>query len=307
MIEDGLTGVGQPRDRTAWGVCRRWWYVIRSEAVLSWRFNVVDLPAAVVPGVLFTLAAWWSLRLPASDLAWLLVRSLVYFWLFLSVHTLSNQLIGVEEDRANKPYRPLPRGLATVRGTTHRLVVAVVLFLLAGQLWGVLPWTVLWVLLVGLRTYENLMRWWFVKNPAIVGGAFALLGAAWQLVGPLTPEAWYWVAAGTGYWLIGFVEDLRDVPGDTTVGRRTLPMVVGAPVVRAGVGLVLVLAPGAALWILAPGVTVPVTVWLVVLALGCLLVAARLWVLRSPRQDAVTYQLYCCAWCWLLCGPAFSA
>ncbi|MFD3541613.1 UbiA family prenyltransferase [Streptomyces sp. NPDC058662] len=240
-----------------------------------------------MPGAFFTVAAWRNLHLPASDLAWVLVKSLVYCWLFLSVHTLSNQLVGVEEDRANKPDRPLPSGLATVRGTTHRLVVVVVLFLLAGQVWGVLPWTVLWVVLVGVRTYENLMRWWFVKNPAIVGGAFALLGAAWQLAGPLTPAAWYWVVAGTAYWLTGFVEDLRDVPGDTAVGRRTLPMVVGAPVVRGVVGVALVLVPCAALWVLGPGFTAPVAVWLAVLALGCVLVTGtdhRL--LQRHRQDA---------------------
>ncbi|QSY49382.1 MULTISPECIES: UbiA family prenyltransferase [Streptomyces] len=304
MTDDGL--VGQPRYRARSEVLRRWWCGLWREVVLSWRFNVVDLSAAVVPGGLFAVAAWRSLHLPASDLAWVLGRSLVYFWLFLSVHTLSNQLVGVEEDRANKPYRPLPRGLVTVRGTTHRLVVVVVLFLLAGQIWGVLPWTVLWVVLVGVRTYENLMRWWFVKNPAIVAGAFALLGAAWKLAGPLTPAAWYWVVAGTAYWLIGFVEDLRDVPGDTTVGRRTLPVVLGAPVVRGAVGVALVLVPCATLWALEPNITAPVLIWLSVLALGCVLVTARLWVLRSPRQDALTYQLYCCVWCCLLCGPAFS-
>ncbi|GAB2580314.1 UbiA family prenyltransferase [Streptomyces capparidis] len=279
---------------------------VRYEAVLSWRFNVVDLPAAVVPGVVFAFSAWRGLRLPAAELPVVLLESLAYFWLFLSVHTLSNQLAGVAEDRVNKPGRPLPSGLVSVRGTAHRLVVSVLLFLLAGQLLGVLAWTVLWVVLVGVRTYENLMRWWFVKNPAIVGGALALLAAAWQIAGPLTSAGGWWVLAGTAYWMVGFVEDLRDLPGDAAVGRRTLPMLLGPERVRAVAGGGIVLVPAGAA--LLPGVgTEPVDLlWLAASGAGCALVTGRLWLLRTPRQDAVTYQLYCFLWCWLLCGPALT-
>ncbi len=155
--------------------------------------------------------------------------------------------------------------------------------------------------LVGQPRYrarsEVLRRWWCGLWREVVLS---------EPGGPADPCGLVLVVAGTAYWLIGFVEDLRDVPGDTTVGRRTLPVVLGAPVVRGAVGVALVLVPCATLWALEPNITAPVLIWLSVLALGCVLVTVRLWVLRSPRQDALTYQLYCCVWCWLLCGPAFS-
>ncbi|MEU1729360.1 UbiA family prenyltransferase [Nonomuraea sp. NPDC005692] len=289
------------QQRGASGLSPRRW--ARREVVLAWRCNVTDLTAAVIPGVLASAAAWRAHALPLTELPWVLAKALVYFWLFLCVHTLSNQASGVAEDQVNKPWRPIPAGLMTARGAWVRWRVAVAAFLLAGALMGILTWTVLWLAMVGLRTYRGLMRHWYVKNPAIVVGAWALLAAGWQIAGPLTPRAWPWVAAGTAYWLVGFVEDLRDVPGDRRCGRRTLPMAMGQWPVRLVAACALTALPVAAV-----GLTRDVTAagwwtWAVVLAGGCWWVALRLTVLRTARQDAATYQLYCLTWCWLVSGP----
>ncbi|MER7500920.1 UbiA family prenyltransferase [Nonomuraea pusilla] len=275
------------------------------EVVLAWRCNVTDLTAAVVPGVLTSAAAWRAQALPVAELPRVLAEALVYFWLFLCVHTLSNQATGVSEDQVNKPWRPIPSGLMTVRGAWVRCGLAIAAFLLVGAAVGATTWTVLWLAMVGLRTYRSLIRHWYVKNPAIVVGAAALLAAGWQIAGPLTPRAWPWIAAGTAYWLVGFVEDLRDVPGDRRAGRRTLPMVVGERPVRLVAACALTVLPVAAAWLTREAASAGWWVWTAVLAAGCGSVVVRLTVLRAARQDALTYQLYCLTWCWLVSGPLF--
>lgn len=300
----------RPHVRTArhapWG--RRLLGSLWFEITLSWRFNTVDLTASVAPGMVAAVAAWRSLTLPYGELSYTLLRSLVYFWLFLSVHTLSAQAFGAEADRVNKPHRPIPMGLVTVRGTLLRLLVAIVLFLAVGFSLGVLGWTVLWLALVGLRTYRHLTRYWYVKNAVIVGGAIALLAAAWQMSAPITSMGWHWIMVGAAYWLLGFIQDLRDMAGDRAVVRRTLPLLLGEWPVRVILVQVFVFLP---LWVhtvlLPPGDTGRAAMaWDVVFAAASWYVAFRVLYRRTARADALTYQIYCSLWCWLIAGPIFT-
>lgn len=200
-------------------------------------------------------------------------------------------------------------GLVTVQGALWRLRVAVVLFLAVGYALDVLAWTALWLALVGLRTYRDLMRFWYVKNPAIVGGAFALLAAAWQMNGPLTPTGWHWIKVGAADWLVGFIEDLRDVVGDRKVGRRTLPLSLGEWPVRCALVVAFLFLPFFVRALLLPPSAggAAAVAWGLLFAATCWYMAFRLLSRHTPRADAVTYQIYCSLWCWLLAGPIFLA
>ena len=45
---------------------------------------------------------------------------------------LSNQYTGAEEDKINKPDRPIPSGLVTVEGARFRWYIVTVLYLIVG-------------------------------------------------------------------------------------------------------------------------------------------------------------------------------
>ncbi|KAF9068321.1 hypothetical protein BDP27DRAFT_1327449 [Rhodocollybia butyracea] len=132
-------------------------------------------------------------------------------WLTLYIYwfNLSNQITGVEEDRINKPDRPIPARKVTIPA-----------------LW---PETVCWVLMVALLCGTPLGKHWFFKNfVAMTISTWALLGASWKAIAPLTTRAEHFnLAISCWAGLLISISDLRDIRGDAAIGRRTLPLVVG--------------------------------------------------------------------------------
>ncbi len=184
------------------------------ELRLSWAFIAGDLSSAVVPPLLFSLVAWkvdgavWG-HLPA-----VLARSLLYFWLYIYTFCLANQLAGIEEDRTNKPHRPLVTGMVTPEAARLRLYVTMALFLLVGAGLGVLVYAALWLLVIVVHNLANLSRHWVVKNSCMSVGIIVQLGAAWQLITPLTEEAWRWILFPAVVILpLVSLQDLRDMAG----------------------------------------------------------------------------------------------
>ncbi|MEU1377782.1 UbiA family prenyltransferase [Streptomyces triculaminicus] len=277
------------------------------ELTLSWRFNRGDLSAGTIPGLVVTCAAWSVQAQPLSRLPWSLTRALVYFWLFLSIHTLSNQATGHTEDRVNKPWRPIPSGTVSVAGTHHRFSVATALFLGCGWFFGVFWWALMWTALVVAHNYLGSDRYWPTKNLHTILGALTQTAAAWQMTGPIQPNGWRWITAATCYWSLVFIQDLRDIDGDTAAGRRTLPMALGNQQTRLILAAGLLLLPVLAHLLLVETTPHLATAhaWEPVLAGASACIALRILLLRTPRSDRITYQLYCWTWCWILTGPAW--
>ena len=100
------------------------------ELQLSYRFMWRDIPAGVLPGVAFTLVA--VKYHGSTDFVSALLWSLLYFCLYLYSINLCNQYTGVEEDRINKPDRPIPSGLVSVEGARFRWYIVTALYLVTG-------------------------------------------------------------------------------------------------------------------------------------------------------------------------------
>lgn len=281
----------------------RIWFEIR----LSWRFNLSDMPAVIVPSLVATVSAWHTLAQPAGHLPWALARALVFCWLYLLVHTFSNQATGEAEDRLNKPHRPIPSGTVTALGAHRRFGVAAAMFLGAGAAFGVLWWAVLWLAMVVVHNYLGSGRHWLLKNLHTNIGVLLLIGPAWQMVAPIPPVGWRWILAAIAYTVLVSMQDLRDIAGDLVAGRRTLPILLGASATRAILAPALVAFPALAhVLLIAPyphGQAA--SVWELAFTAGCWLLAVRILLRRTPRADHVTYQIYCWLWCWLLAGPCF--
>ncbi|MDI1479376.1 UbiA family prenyltransferase [Polyangium sp. y55x31] len=131
---------------------------------LFWSVVAGDLSSAVVPAFLFTLAAWKTAGADPARLLGVIARSLLYFFLYTYAFCLANQARGLEEDRRNKPHRPLVRELVSVRGAWRRWAVVMALFTLAGAWLGVLEYALGWQLIILVHNVVLGARNWIVKN-----------------------------------------------------------------------------------------------------------------------------------------------
>jgi 4-hydroxybenzoate polyprenyltransferase len=258
------------------------------EIWVSYRFNANDLWSTVVPASCFVIAAVRYAGLGALETASTIAGAVPYFWLFIYGSSLINQITGVEEDTLNKPFRPLVTGDSTMRGAKRRLAGVHILFPALGLLLGVVEWALCWQLLFMLHYAWGGHRHWFTKNLLIALGVVSQLAAAWQMVTPITGTVWQWIATMSvlTFVIIG-VQDLRDIEGDRTLNRRTMPIALGETTCRIYFSVSFVaLLPVTHYVMVAPAGfhwwTVAIDA--VLLALSVIL-AARVLMFRSPQQD----------------------
>lgn len=271
---------------------------VERELSLTWGFVRYDFSATVIPASLCMVAAARTVgEVDSTRLGF----GALYFLLYVYTFAVSNQIIGVEEDRRNKPDRPLPAGRVGLRGAWARWLVAMVLFPALGFALGVGGWALLWQLCFCLYNFGGFARHWATKSLIMGVGLIAQLAAAWGVVGPLSGIAWQWI---TGLAVVAFVfcniQDLRDVAGDRVLRRRTLPIVYGMG--RTCLALAALFAVGLPLlthaWLFE---AVPLgwaaAACLVVLDGLSVLIAVRLLLDRRPGALHTSYMLFTYWYC----------
>lgn len=286
--------------------------VIATEIQLAWAFIWRDASTTIMPALLFTFAAIRTLPQPSVEqISLIIFRNLTYFFLYVFVFCLSNQLTGLEEDRVNKPDRPLVRGACTPQGAMLRWVGGMFLFTLVGWGFGVLEWAVLWQIIVVLHNFAAWAKNWVFKNFAMGAGTVTLFAAAWQLATPLTSRAWDWIllTAATMPLALVSIQDLRDMAGDRVAGRRTFPLVFGETITRAKLSLCFGVLPFVTHWL----VMLPANYsWNSLICEGLLaglswVIAYRVWFLRSPQADHRSYMLYTYWFCLVVASAIIVA
>src|SRR5689334_4124201 len=90
------------------------WERVIFELSLAWKFIRYDIATTIMPASLFVLAAWRT-QPSIEGIFFSLAKGILYFWLYVYMFTLANQIIGIAEDLVNKPDRPLARGLISVQ------------------------------------------------------------------------------------------------------------------------------------------------------------------------------------------------
>lgn len=277
---------------------------ISRELKLSWHFIWRDISTTMLPALLFMLAAIKTVYpISAQEMILSLSRWFIYFWLYIYTFCLADQIAGVEEDRINKPDRPIPSGAVSLGGAIRRWVVAVGVFLLVGGWFGVWPWSLLWIGASVLHNFRGWDKHWFTKNNVVMPlGFLAEVGPAWQLVTPLTPLAWRWLLVGAFVVCVtAAVQDFRDISGDRATGRRTLPVVLGHVRARALMSVIFLVMPIFIHIMLfsAAGIMGKLLcdAWLSGLVM---LIVYRLWKYSSPHEDNKTYMVYTYWYCSVL-------
>ncbi|MFD3427332.1 UbiA family prenyltransferase [Nocardia fluminea] len=287
-------------------------WVVRAplrELYLCWSFTWGDLTATVLPATLFAAAAWAHTGHTASSMAAIVPQCVVYFWLYIYTFNLSNQLVGVDEDRINKPHRPLVRELLSTNGAWTRLVLATIGFLLVGLALGVAEWASLWVAAWVFHNHLGGARTWWGKNAAMVVGTVAQLCAAWQIVTPLDEQAWRWILAiAVPLGILVSLQDLRDTAGDIAGRRRTAVVVFGEQRLRTVLCVMFAVYPVPLYWLLYSRAPALASVVAAGAATITLLISWRVVRYRNSKADNTTYMLYTCWYCLALASavPALA-
>lgn len=137
-------------------------------------------------------------------------------------------MYGVQEDQINKPDRPIAAGLTTLRAAQIRWAILTILNFSYGYYLGVGIWSAMWISISLAHDFLSLSNFGPTKDMCVCLGCFAQLTAAWSIGGAPYEVGWSWIKFITLYTLIPIpLQDLRDVPGDLAVGRRTTPILMG--------------------------------------------------------------------------------
>ncbi len=269
--------------------------IVTNEFYLHYQVVRYDLAASAIPANIFMLAVWHTYSGVWHELPLVILKGLLYFSLYIYTFCLSNQLSGVDEDRLNKPDRPLVRNLMTYRGARLRWATSMLFYLLIGSWFGVLRWTLLWQVVTILHNRFGGAKHWFTKNLAMFLGTLAQLAAAWELIVPLNVVGWRWVlTVALGVFFLVGLQDLRDVIGDETGHRKTLPIVYGMRPVRIALSIGFAVQPLVVhvMLVMPAGLNVLHGLCSIILGLSSLYIAYRILRYRTPKADHDTYMLY---------------
>lgn len=284
--------------------------IILHEFHVLWKFINNDIWDTILPSLLAFFTAWLYSVHSWKDLPQHLILSLIYACLYIYTFCLSNQINSVEEDRINKPYRPLPTGLVSRRSTIHRIIAYNIIYLVIAYLLGIFWISIGWQIVSCLLNIWGWSNHWITKNLfGMTIGTFLLLSAQWAIASPgegisLNTYLYFtfislWAGASLP------IQDLRDEEGDRKMGRKTLTIALGN---RNGRLLMiweyLLISPGIFLAAMLTQVTIselfnqPVSfVIFVVELLIHWLIAYRLWFYQSPKADDKTYHIFVYLFC----------
>ena len=164
----------------------------------------------------------------------LILKTCLLGFAYLYVFDIVNQTMAVAEDKVNKPYRPIPSGMITIRGALCRWVVSwfeypILSYVLAGREAAV--WALLWEAEVGFCYV-----WPRPNNPVarnLFGGfgTFIMLGQVNAVVMHEDQDRnlSLFLLAALGGWVgvVTQLQEFHDVDGDRAAGKKTLLVVLG--------------------------------------------------------------------------------
>lgn len=218
-----------------------------------WLFTVSDLKTIVMPktafGTITLLSGPVLTRSPRPG--WLTVvrcLSMVMMWTWLNLlpFAMNNQYrkADVEEDKKNKPWRPIPAGRLSIEETKNLMLATYVAAVLGSAYLGALPECLAlivqgWIYNELGATNDSYLARNFVNATGYMTFAAGAAKVACVHSGTTLQTGVY-----SWFLLLGVViatsvqiQDIFDQEGDSARGRRTIPLVVGDGSARLSVGL----------------------------------------------------------------------
>jgi 4-hydroxybenzoate polyprenyltransferase len=214
--------------RTYTALCR-WLHTL-------WLFTRSDLKTIVIPSSIFGVLGGLpeaGLTIPTGDSDFAIMRRLplvvAWVWLVLLPFNIDNQrrAAAIDEDRANRPWRPLPSQRLTPDQAFTLMIACHIMALVYSCVVGGLPQSLVGILLGNL--YNELGgadRSCVTKNALNALGyvTFTMGAVAVAACSDLAPRSLEWFAMlGAIIFSTVQMQDLPDIEGDAVRGRRTVP------------------------------------------------------------------------------------
>lgn len=268
-----------------------------------WLFTFSDWKTIVLPQSAFaiiTLLSGRNLmngpRPPYTTICFCLPLVLVWNWLNLLPLVMSNQISkeSTEEDRGNKPWRPLPAGRVTRQETKSLMILGYLVAFSSSLILGGTAECVALILQGWIYNFfgggnKSILARHFVNATGILTfAAGASRVACLQSGTELHPRSWLWFIVLGGVILTSIqIQDLSDRFGDSMRGRRTIPILLSDGLSRLTIAIPVAvwsfLCP--AFWGSDPrGFALPVS-------LGSLVIF-RLYCYRSVDADRLSYKIW---------------
>ena len=272
-------------------------------AYTLWLFTYSDLKTMVIPSTVFAISnALAASQTPSgssnrSDSTAFLTRlPFILFWAWINTlaFNINNQRQNnaLEEDRVNKPWRPMPAGrLTRARARDLALIAYPLAFFASIVLGGGRTQCILLVLFGYL--YNDLSggdHSWPLRNLLNACGFTCFASGALEvaLQSRINSEISPWLSIiGAVVCTTVHVQDIYDQPGDSAAGRKTIPLVFGDGLARWSI----VVAVAAWSWLCpmywgsaAVGYVGPV-------ALGAV-IGLRSLAKRTVEDDETTFKIY---------------
>ncbi|KAF4590497.1 UbiA prenyltransferase [Pleurotus pulmonarius] len=272
---------------------------VNRELRLFFDFTWRDWSTTLIPGLIVATGAVTHTSLPA----WNVVRFVPWVACFVYFFNLSNQIVGIEEDRINKPDRPLPSGKITVQGAKRRWALALAAFVctaLFNDNGRIIAETAMWIATTAFLCLTPYGGHWFGRNSVAMGtGTWALLGGIYKTVArPSAMEERFFLVVAIWLATAMQIQDLRDIDGDMAVGRKTLPIVAGDRRSRWLISLAFLPLSYVALWVGGIISMAPTTV-----SAAHVLLVYRTLRGGEVKYDHKTYMLLTYLFCYILALP----
>ncbi|KAH8691635.1 UbiA prenyltransferase family-domain-containing protein [Talaromyces proteolyticus] len=281
---------------TDWAVVMdKVWAVVKHEAKLCYGFMHRDVSMGMLPVPAFTTASLLYRNATMEDMATTIPKSFLLGYLFLYSFVVGNQVCGVQEDRINKPDRPIAAGMSSLQAARIRWAVLTALYVGYGTYLGVGTWSFMWVLIAFSHNFLNLGDFGPTKDLCVGIGCVAQLTAAWLVGGSPYDIGWSWIKVIAMYVVLPIsVQDLRDVPGDLAIGRRTMPIILGDLPCRVYISLGVLASQFLLIrnCILNYRFDISTIILSSIIATLAMALILRLFAFRDVKSDRLSYRLY---------------
>ncbi|KAF2973356.1 hypothetical protein GQX73_g212 [Xylaria multiplex] len=274
---------------------------------LIWVFTESNFDTFVIPntafGVLGAFAASVLVegfeQIPtALEILWRFPLVLAFNWYSVFIFDLANQRSpeSIEEDRINKPWRPIPTEKVTSKEARRVLLAAIPLVLLFNYLLGV--WRQGFFILILTWMYNDIRGGDEVVRDLIISVAYGMFNSASLEIAvgggeytavDISRGGLIWTTMISAVILTTMqVQDLKDQAGDRTRGRQTIALWIGDRFSRISIAFFVCFWSAACLffWDLRPyGYIIPAATGAVT--------AYRVLYKKTPKDDAATWRWWC--------------
>ncbi|CAG8745817.1 8380_t:CDS:2 [Cetraspora pellucida] len=258
----------------------------------------------------------WSLLMTIRHEILIMYSVSVADWTTAIIPPLLMAIASVEEDRLNKPFRPIASGLITVEGAKCHLIAFCIIYPIIAYLVGGLSSLILcfmWQVWIVFNETLKLGKNAFYKNLFSAVGMWIQLASCYYIILDTDPSLYellsnkpclYKFAIFFFIMTTAQVQDMGDQKGDKLIGRKTLPLLISDNICRWLTVLMLIISLLVVRYIssiflhdVVKGIIINglvpyefVFVEFILITLN-LFTCIRLIIYRMPKQDSFTYQI----------------